>query len=115
MKMTSDNLICIFRGEVRGDCISHNRYRLQKSTTVRELCDYIISTREWGYIGIRSNIITSIFGDPHIEYGNGRYETPLESRFSQEELDSYVEIIDWDGGWSRGDWLLTLKEGKNNA
>lgn len=60
-----------------------------------------------GYVGIKSK--GCIFGDPCIEYERGKYKTPLESRFSQEILDSYVELIDWDGGWSNGDWLFTLK------
>lgn len=109
--MKDVKLKCIYSGPVRGDCCSHSQYEPVEPTTVRELCEYILSTHEWGYIGINphSNTIASIFGDPCIEYASGQYKTPLESRFSEEILDSYVETVDWDGGWSKGDWLFTLK------
>lgn len=111
--MNNCELITIYSGSMRGDGCSHNTYKPQEPTTVRELCEYIISNKgEWGYIGINDGHDT-IFGNPQIEYFHGIYcdgkRNPIPLNFPEEILNSYVESIDWDGGWSRGDWLITLK------
>ena len=106
-----EKLICIYSGPMRGDCCSHSQYKPRNPMTVRELCEYAISLKdEWGYIGIKDK--SSVFGKPQIEYWHGYYcdssRKPIELNFPKEILDSYIEFIDWDGGWSRGDWLITL-------
>lgn len=106
-----EKLICIYSGPIGGDCCSHKQYRPINPMTVRELCEYAISLKdEWGYIGIKDK--SSVFGKPQIEYWHGTYcdrsRKPIELNFPKEILDSYIELIDWDGGWSRGDWLITL-------
>ncbi len=114
-----DKLICINSGSMRGDCCSHSQYKPRNPMTVRELCDYILSNKnEWGYIGINDtsggyfrNPCT--FGNPNIEYWKGNYcdrnRNPIELNFPEDILNSYVKLIDWDGGWSRADWLFTLE------
>lgn len=107
-----EKLICIYSGPLRGDCCSHSQYRPRNPMTVRELCEYAISLKdEWGYIGIKDKY-SSVFGNPQIEYWHGTYcdhsRKPIELNFPKEILDAQVELVDWDGGWSRGDWLITL-------
>lgn len=100
-----------FCGPVRGDCCSHDIYVAIKPVTVQELCDYIISNKgEWGYIGIACP--GTIFGEPNVEYFHGKYvdskRNPIEFKFPPHIANAVVKRIDWDGGWSRADWLLTI-------
>ena len=100
-----------YSGPIRGDCCSHDIYEATKPVTVQELCDYIISIKgEWGYIGIACP--GEIFGKPNVEYFHGEYvdgkRNPIEFKFPPRIANSIVKRIDWDGGWSRGDWILTL-------
>ena len=101
----------IFRGPIRGDCCSHNIFTLEEPMTVREMCEYILSTDEWGYIGIYDGCSFS-FGSPNTEYIDHHYcdseRNPIEMNWPDKILNAYVKQIDWDGGWSRGDWLFTL-------
>ena len=107
-----DKLKQVSWGAMRGDACSHNQYVPREKMTVRELCEYILTTGEWGYIGIKRDN-SSIFGNPQIEYWKGNYcdrdRNPIELNFPEDILNSYVRLIDWDGGWGRGDWLFTLE------
>ena len=111
MKNISECFRRTFCGPIRGDCCSHNVYEAIKPVTVQELCDYIISNdREWGYIGITSP--GAIFGEPNVEYSHGQYvdskRNPIDFKFPPRIANSIVKKIDWDGGWSRADWVLTI-------
>lgn len=100
-----------YDGPIRGDECSHTIYEAIKPVTVQELCDYIISNdREWGYIGIACP--GTIFGNPNVEYFHGKYvdskRNPIEFKFPPNIANAIVKRIDWDGGWSRADWIFTL-------
>lgn len=107
-----DNFRKTFSGPIRGDCCSHNIYEAipHKPVTVREMCEYILSTNEWGYIGIKCP--GTIFGDPCVEYYEHQYvdkdRNPIRFQFPSDIANAVIKKIDWDGGWSRGDWLFTL-------
>lgn len=103
-----------YSGPVRGDCTSHSIFVAYKLVTVQEVCEYILKTNEWGYIGIEQGDWIS-FGSPRVEYIDHKYvdehRQPIKFSFPPEIANAFVSQIDWDGGWSRGDWLLTLKRG----
>lgn len=102
----------VFSGELRGDCCSHDIYEPVEPMTVQELCDEIISNeRIWGYIGIKKT--GTFFGSPQVEYFHGQYvndkREPIgEFKFPPHIANAQVKRIDWDGGWGRADWLITL-------
>ena len=101
----------IYSGPLRRDCCSHNIYEAIAPITVKEFCEYILTTNEWGYIGIKDG--NSVFGNPRIEYIDHQYvdekRNPIKMNWPEHILNSYVTKLDWDGGWSRGDWLFTIK------
>lgn len=107
-------LILVFEGPVGSDCCSHNIYKPSEPMTVKELCDDIIkNTKAWGYIGIKDNF--HVFGNPNVEYLDGQYvnkqRKPIRNfKFPSKIANAYIEQIDWEGGWSRSDWLITIKE-----
>ena len=47
-----------------------------------------------------------------MEYSGGGYAdgegNPIESGFPPDIANAIVKRIDWDGGWSRADWVLTI-------
>lgn len=102
----------VFSGEIRGDCCSHDIYEPIEPMTVQELCDEIIKNKgEWGYIGISKR--GTIFGDPNVEYFHGQYvddkRNPIgDFKFPPQIANAYVKRVDWDGGWSRADWIITI-------
>lgn len=102
----------VYSGPVRGDACSHSIYEPAEPFTVQELCDYIISQKgDWGYIGIEKP--GTIFGDPNVEYYRGEYvdgqRNPIGNfKFPPQIANAYVKKIDWDGGWSRADWIITI-------
>ena len=105
----------IFSGPMRSDCCSHSQYRLKEPVTVKEFCDWVISEHasDWGYIGIKRP--DTVYGYPEIEYWKGSYcdsqRTNIdELNFPENILNSKVYLVDWDGGYSRADWLLTLEK-----
>ena len=113
MNSLKERFANIYSGPIRGDETSHEIYMAipSKPTTVQELCDYIISNdREWGYIGIACS--GTIFGKPNVEYFHGKYvdseRNPIEFKFPPNIANATVKRIDWDGGWSRADWLFTI-------
>lgn len=111
MENLSDYFKITYDGPIRGDCCSHTIYEAIKPVTIQELCDYIISNdREWGYIGIACP--GTIFGKPNVEYFHGKYvdnkRNPIEFKFPPNIANAIVKRIDWDGGWSRADWIFTL-------
>lgn len=99
-------------GSIRGDECSHEIYEPLKTITVQQFCDYIIEnhTGEWGYIGI--NHPGEIFGKPNVEYFHGEYvdsnRKPIKFKFPPEIANKTIKQLDWDGGWSRSDWILTI-------
>lgn len=106
------NLRTVYMGEVGGDCTSHDIYESIEPMTVQELCDEIIkNTGEWGYIGIKKP--GTIFGDPKVEYFHGKYvdehRNPIgDFKFPPHIASAYIKKIDWSGGWSRADWVITI-------
>ena len=100
----------IFKGLIREDCCSRDVYQLEEPMTVKEMCEYILSTNEWGYIGI--NCPGTIFGKPYIEYCEHQYvdenRQPIKMNWPESILNAQIKQVIWDGGWSRGDWLFTI-------
>ena len=100
-----------YKGPVGGDCTQHVIYELEEPMTVRELCEYILSTNEWGHIGIQDKDSFS-YGTPSIEYWKHKYIdencNPIQIDWPEKILNAYVRKIDWYGGWSLGNWKLTI-------
>lgn len=79
--------------------------------TLRDLVDWVLARGEWGYIGIDVPNKQSLFGDPHVEYSDGKItvgalgaETTLLDPF----MDHVVQEVKWSGGWSRSDYLVKV-------
>lgn len=101
-----------YDGSIRSDCCSHMVFEATKPITVQELCNYILSNdRIWGYIGIACPENT-VYGDPNVEYAYGKYvddkRNPIEFEFPSHIANAIVKRIDWDGGYSRADWVFTI-------
>lgn len=102
----------IYSGPIRSDCCSHSIYTPTEKITVQEFADFIVTnfTGEWGYIGIDAR--NTIFGDPRVEYFHGHYvdekRNPIQFKFPSKIANAVIKKLDWDGGWSRSDWLITI-------
>lgn len=116
MKNINDYFRITYESPVYGDCTYSAVYEAIKPVTVQELCDYILSNdREWGCIGIAYPGMTfGDPGDPNIEYFHGEYvdkkRNPIEFKFPLNIANAIVKRIDWHGGWSNADWILTLQK-----
>ena len=107
----------VFVGETGGDCCHDEIYEPIEPITVQELCDYIISDKkEWGYIEIkrewtkfrdRGKLKVEYF---HDQYVNEKREPIGNFKFPPQIANSYIEKIDWRGGYGSGNWLITLKD-----
>lgn len=79
-----------------------------KPCTLREFVkDVLFDKSEWGNIGIQPKGKATIFGDPYIEYNNGK----LLSTFPDELLDKQIDINakhKASGGWSLMSYLVRL-------
>ena len=79
--------------------------------TLRDLVDWVLDRGEWGYIGIDVPNKQSLFGDPHIEYKDGRI---IVGTFDSSNctldpfMDHVVQEVKWSGGWSRSDYLVKV-------
>ena len=91
--------------EVFSDCTSRYTVNINKSPmTVEDFIATVIEENpdEWGYIGIKNG--NAIFGDPHMEYKWGKYDSsPMES-----VKNAIVKRAKAEGGWSRMDYLLEI-------
>ena len=77
---------------------------LNKECSVGEFIDSVLKRDEWGYIGIRSH--GHIFGSPNCEY---RRDKIVNTEFTEEYLSRKVATVSAYGGWTRMDYILTLK------
>lgn len=91
--------------EAGGDCCAPYEVLLNRECTLREFVDCIIKNeREWGYVRL---------GDRKAEYRYGRI---LSNEFSESELESTIETVISNGGWTRMDYVVRLKSnGKNDT
>lgn len=112
MNETKNKFKVVYRGPIRGDETSSIELEILEPITVREMCEYILTTNEWGYIGIAQGGCWYPFGNPRIEYINHHYcdehRNPIKMNFPERILNAYIKKMWWDGGWSRGDWLFEI-------
>lgn len=91
-------------GKTHGDETADFKVVLDKPYTVSSFIDTVLKdTSEWGYIGIKNQ--NSFFGDPSCEYGYGK----LLSAIPKEYLNREIKDVTSNGGWTRMDYILTLK------
>lgn len=89
--------------EAGGDACAPYEVLLNRECTLRELVDCIIKDeREWGYVRIGAWL-----GGKKLEY---RYGKILSSEFTESELQSTIETVRSNGGWTRMDYMVKLKE-----
>ena len=91
-------------GKTSGDETTPYMVSLNKECSVSEFIDSVLKRNEWGYIGIRSH--RHIFGFPNCEYRRGKI---VSTNFTEESLSRKVATVSASGGWSRMDYILTLK------
>ena len=94
---------------IRNDCTAGFNVKMDKSYTVREFIEEVLSTRtnEYGYIGIFRPGISYIFGDPNCKYNFGSLVTgPLPDDI----LSRTIKEVRADGGWSRMDYIIKLED-----
>ena len=77
---------------------------LNKECSVGEFIDSVLKRNEWGYIGIKNH--RHIFGSPNCKY---RRDKIVNTEFTEEYLYRKVATVSASGGWSRMDYILTLK------
>lgn len=111
MKDINDCFIQTYCGPIHGDECSENIYEATEPVTVQELCNYILSNdREWGYIGIACP--GTIFGNPNVQYYHGKYvddnRNQIDFAFLLYIANAIVKLINWNGGWSSANWILTI-------
>lgn len=90
-------------GATSSDCTAPYDVIFHKQCTVREFVDYVLTSDEWGYIGVYKR--GSIFGDPCCEYSYGKLKTnPLPEGV----LSKIIVCAEASGGWTRMDYQLHL-------
>lgn len=89
-----------------GDCTAPYSVTNYKAKKVGELIQEILKEKpkEWGYIGIKDGC--SIFGNPECEYRYGK----LLNTMPGDILEAEIEKVSSSGGWSRMDYLITIKK-----
>lgn len=87
------------------DCTAPYSVSEIKTTTVGNLIKEILTEnpKEWGYIGIKDD--KNIFGNPRCEYSYGK----LLNNLPDDILSMEFENVSSNGGWSRMDYLITVK------
>ena len=92
--------------QVRGDECASYSVTDYKAKTVCEFIDEVLqNTREWGYINIALNGV-SWLNYPACEYRYGNLVTILPTEY----MDKEITKVDGDGGWSRMDYYVYIKE-----
>lgn len=92
--------------KVRGDETASYAVSNYKAKTVREFVDEVLqNTREWGYVKVVVDGV-SWLSYPECEYRWGK----LLSTLSSEYLDKEILSIEGDGGWSRMDYYISIKD-----
>ncbi len=91
-------------GKTAGDETTPYAVFLNEECSVGEFIDCVLKRKEWGYIGIKSH--GHIFGSPNCEY---RKDEIVRTDFTEEYLTRKVATVSAFGGWTRMDYLLTLK------
>lgn len=104
--MNNNNIKWHYIGGPYGDETSRYELKFNKSYTVQQLIDEILKdVREWGYIGIYTE--GTIFGKPVCEYSYGKLITsPLPEKYLNKKIIKCIA----NGGWTRMDYLIYLKE-----
>lgn len=93
----------------RSNCTTMYRIVLDREYDVKDFIEAVLSNRknDWGYIGIKSNLNT-IFGDPNIEYKDGKIIRIDSKSNSEIPFEAKVISVIANGGWSRMDYILTI-------
>lgn len=92
-------------GKTHSDETTDFKVVLDKPYTVSSFIDMVLKdTSEWGYIGIKKQN-SFFFGDPYCEYRYGK----LLSAIPKEYLNREIKDVTSNGGWTRMDYILTLK------
>ena len=95
-------------GKESGDCTAPYSVEDFNAKTVGEFINEILKEQphEWGYIGIKNGLSDfCVFGSPKCEYRYGK----LIYEFPNEWLNRTIESVTSSGGWSRMDYLITVK------
>lgn len=92
-----------------GDCCAPYDVLLNRECTLREFVDCVLKNdREWGFVRLGS-----CFEGNELEYRSGKI---LRSEFTDAELESTIETVISNGGWTRMDYVVRLKSnGKNDT
>lgn len=98
-------------GAERGDCTKPYKAPISKKPyTVGEFIDDVMYQRskDWGYIELYSKRPCSFNDRPiaSLEYHRGK----TCGSFSDNDRNREIEEISADGGWSRMDYMLIVKE-----
>ena len=91
-------------GKEAGDCTTPYEVSLSRDCTLREFVEAVLERKEWGYIGLW--FPGEIFGYPKCEYRDSKV---FNSEFSEDDFAQTIDKVSAAGGWSRMDYLITLK------
>lgn len=87
------------------DCTAPYKVELNGKYTVESFVDdVLLLNNEWGIIGIEDGL--SVFGDPHVEYGQGKLKS---ENFNETISNLKVCSVRASGGWSRMDYIITVE------
>ena len=91
---------------IRGDECASYAVTEYKAKTVREFVNEVLqNTKEWGYIKVVVEGI-SWLEYPECEYRYGNFLSTLPAEY----LDKEITKVDGDGGWSRMDYYVSVKD-----
>ena len=105
-----DNFKLTYRSETHGDETHDASYEAIKPVSVQEMLDYLVKeSGEWGTIEIKGTGIK-------LGYLNGHYVDENRKRVHF-RLPPHIKLaviknIDFNGGWSLGDYLITIEKRK---
>ena len=91
-------------GNMHTDETADFKVVLDKQYTVSNFIDTVLkNTSDWGYIGVKSP--NSLFGNPSCEYRYGKLLSVIPQEYFNREIDGVTS----SGGWTRMEYILTLK------
>ena len=90
-------------GDIGGYCTARYDIILDKSYTVNEFINAVLTNNEWGCIGIYCK--GTVFGKPCCRYNRDK----LLSRLPDNTLSKKVVKARATGGWSQMDYILWIE------
>lgn len=90
-----------------GDATCHYKATIYEPFTLQELIDEVLNNKnEWGYFTLVEDTTTWLQTKSRMEY---RYGEIINDNIPIEDKTKTVEVMEAHGGWTRMDYIVSLK------